>query len=114
MPNIHPASREAQNDFPLRSHERAAPGFEDGRITSEIARVSPPPSFNPPIASDNGIRTDTSLEQLRALKPVFDRRYGTVTAGNSSPLTDRGGAVLLLSDERAKGLGDRPLAYIRS
>jgi acetyl-CoA acyltransferase len=66
------------------------------------------------VASDNGIRTDTSLDQLRALKPVFDRRYGTVTAGNSSPLTDGASAVLLMSDERAKALGYQPLAYIRS
>ena len=55
-----------------------------------------------------------SLEQLAKLKPVFDRRYGTVTAGNASPLTDGGAAVLLMSEERAKALGFTPLAYIRS
>jgi len=60
------------------------------------------------------VRTDTSLEQLAALKPVFDRKYGSVTAGNSSPLTDGASAVLLMSDERAKALGYEPLAYIRS
>jgi acetyl-CoA acyltransferase len=64
--------------------------------------------------SDNGIRTDTSLEALAALKPVFDRRYGTVTAGNSSPLTDGAAAVLVMSDEKARALGYEPLAYIRS
>jgi acetyl-CoA acyltransferase len=114
MAKINHISREEQDEFALRSHQRAAAGIEDGRITSEIGPVYPPPTFNPPIASDNGIRTDTSLEQLRALNPVFDRRYGTVTAGNSSPLTDGASAVLLMSQERAKALGYRPLAYIRS
>ena len=114
MAKINHISREAQDEFALRSHQRAAAGIEDGRITSEIGPLYPPPTFNPPIASDNGIRTDTSLEQLRALKPVFDRRYGSVTAGNSSPLTDGASAVLLMSADRAKALGYRPLAYIRS
>src|SRR5687768_8439640 len=114
MAKINHISREAQDEFALRSHQRAAAGIEDGRITSEIGPLYPPPTFNPPIASDNGIRTDTSLEQLRALKPVFDRRYGTVTAGNSSPLTDGASAVLLMSADRAKALGYEPLAYIRS
>jgi len=114
MAKINHISREAQDEFALRSHQRAAAGIEDGRITSEIGPLYPPPAFNPPIASDNGIRTDTSLEQLRALKPVFDRRYGSVTAGNSSPLTDGASAVLLMSADRAKALGYEPLAYIRS
>ena len=63
---------------------------------------------------DNGIRTDTSLEQMAKLKPVFDRRYGTVTAANSSPLTDGASAVLLMSDETARALGYDALTYIRS
>jgi acetyl-CoA acyltransferase len=64
--------------------------------------------------SDNGIRPDTSLEQLAKLRPVFDRRYGSVTAGNSSPLTDGAAAVLLMGDDTARALGYRPLAYLRS
>jgi acetyl-CoA acyltransferase len=60
------------------------------------------------------VRRDTSLEKLAALPPVFDRRYGTVTAGNSSPLTDGAAAVLLMSEERAKAEGYAPLAFIRS
>src|SRR5919199_1933086 len=114
MAKINHIPRESQDEFALRSHRCAAAGIEDGRLTAEIGPLYPPPTFNPPIASDNGIRTDTSLEQLRALKPVFDRRYGTVTAGNSSPLTDGASAILLMSQERAKALGYRPLAVIRS
>ena len=64
--------------------------------------------------SDNGIRNDTSLEQLAKLKPVFDRRYGSITAGNSSPLTDGASAVLLMAEEKANALGLPPLAYVRS
>ena len=66
------------------------------------------------VDSDNGIRSDTTAEKLAALKPVFDRRYGSVTAGNASPLTDGASAVLLMSEERAKELGYEPLGYIRS
>jgi acetyl-CoA acyltransferase len=114
MAKINHISREAQDAFALRSHQRAAAGTADGRLTAEIDPVYLPPSFEHVLTSDNGIRTDTSLEQLAALKPVFDRRYGSVTAGNSSPLTDGASALLLMSEERAKSLGYEPLAYIRS
>ncbi|MFL5612839.1 MAG: acetyl-CoA C-acyltransferase FadI [Gemmatimonadaceae bacterium] len=114
MAKINHISREAQDEFALRSHERAAEGTRDCRLTAEIVPVYLPPKLEKAMTSDNGIRTDSSLEQLAALKPVFDRRYGTVTAGNSSPLTDGASAVLLMSEERAKSLGYEPLAYIRS
>ncbi len=114
MAKINHISREDQDQFALRSHRMAAVGTDDGRLTSEIAPVFPPPRYEPALTSDNGIRTDTSIEQLRALKPVFDRKYGTVTAGNASPLTDGASAVLLMSEERAGTLGYSPLAYIRS
>src|SRR5919204_5946090 len=73
-----------------------------------------PPRYETVVTSDNGVRTDTSLEQLQALKPVFDKRYGTVTAGNSSPLTDGAAAVLLMSEQKARSLGHQPLGYIKS
>src|SRR5689334_12307021 len=114
MAKINHITREAQDEFALRSHQRAAEGTRDCRLTAEIVPVYLPPSFDKTLASDNGIRTDSSLEQLAALKPVFDRRYGTVTAGNSSPLTDGASAVLLMSEEHARTLGYTPLAYIRS
>jgi acetyl-CoA acyltransferase len=66
------------------------------------------------VASDNGIRSDTTLEQMAKLKPVFDRRYGSVTAANSSPLTDGASAVLLMAEDVAHALGYEALAYIRS
>ncbi len=113
MAKINAIPRELQDQFALRSHRLAAAGTQDGRLTAEIVPLFVPPTFQA-MASDNGIRSDTSIEQLRTLKPVFDRRNGSVTAGNSSPLTDGGSAVLLMSESRAKALGYAPLAYIRS
>jgi acetyl-CoA acyltransferase len=113
MAKINAIPRADQDHFALRSHRLAAAGTEDGRLTAEIAPLFVPPSFTA-MTSDNGIRPDSTMEQLRALKPVFDRKYGSVTAGNSSPLTDGASAVLLMSEERADALGYRPMAYIRS
>lgn len=114
MAKINGISREAQDHFALRSHRLAATGTDDGRLTAEIVATPIPPKFESMLASDNGIRRDTTYEQLAALRPAFDKVYGTVTAGNASPLTDGGAAVLLMSEERARTLGYAPLAFIRS
>src|SRR5439155_26065039 len=107
-------SREAQDRWALRSHQLAAQGTTDGRLTAEIVPWLPTRSGGAIVQQDNGIRTDTSLEQMAKLKPVFDRRYGSVTAANSSPLTVGASALLLMSDEKARALGYEPLTYIRS
>jgi acetyl-CoA acyltransferase len=73
-----------------------------------------PPSYESAVTTDNLIRRDTSMEALAALPPVFDKRYGTVTAGNSSPLTDGAAAVLLMSEDAARAEGREPLACIRA
>jgi acetyl-CoA acyltransferase len=114
MAKINGIARREQDELALASHVNAARGTKDGRLTAEIAPVFLPPRLEQAMTEDNGIRAGSSLEQLAALKPVFDRRYGSVTAGNSSPLTDGGAAVLLMGEERAKALGYQPLAYIRS
>ena len=114
MAKLNHISREAQDQFALRSHRLAAAGTQDGRLASEIMPLYVPPAYEIVETRDNGIRTDTNLDALQNLKPVFDRRYGTVTAGNSSPLTDGAAAVLLMSDERAAALGYKPIAHIRS
>lgn len=114
MAKINDISREDQDHFALRSHRLAAAGTADGRLTAEIAPVVVPPRFESVVTVDNGVREDTSYDKLASLKPVFDKRYGTVTAGNSSPLTDGGGAVLLMSEEAARSLGYTPLGYIKS
>ena len=107
-------SREAQDQWALRSHQLAAAGTADGRLTAEIAPWFPERPSDPVVTADNGVRTDSTLEQMAKLKPVFDRRYGTVTAANASPLTDGASAVLLMSDDAARSLGYEALAFIRS
>jgi acetyl-CoA acyltransferase len=107
-------SREDQDAWALRSHQLAAAGTADGRLTAEIAPLYVPPSFDDVIESDNGIRSDTSAEALAKLRPVFDRKHGSVTAGNASPLTDGGSAVMLMSEERAKAGGIEVMGYVRS
>ncbi len=114
MAKLNGVSREEQDALALASHLNAAAGTRDGRLTAEMAPVFVPPRYEQVMAEDNGVRSDTSMEQLAALKPVFDKRYGTVTAGNASPLTDGAGAVLLMSEERAKAMGYAPLAFIKS
>ncbi|MDH5234601.1 MAG: acetyl-CoA C-acyltransferase FadI [Gemmatimonadota bacterium] len=114
MAKINGIPREEQDALALASHLKASAGTADGRLTAEIVPVMLPPRYEKAMTEDNGIRSDSTLEALAALKPVFDRRYGTVTAGNASPLTDGGAAVLLMREDVAKALGYQPKAYIRS
>lgn len=113
MAKINHISRVAQDEFALRSHRLAHQGLEDGRLLGEIAPIFPPNATDV-VTRDNGVRSDTSIEKMATLAPVFDRRYGTVTAANASPLTDGAAAVLLMSHEMARGQGIEPLAYVRS
>jgi len=112
MAKMNGISREAQDRWALESHQRAHAGTVDGRLTAEIA-----PFFLPDgsvVATDNGVRAETTFAQMAKLPPVFDRAHGTVSAANSSPLTDGGSAVLLMSEEKAVALGYQPIAWIRS
>jgi acetyl-CoA acyltransferase len=97
-------SREAQDEYAMMSHHRAAAAIADGRLTRQIVPAFPPPRFKG-VSTDNGVRGDTSMEKLAKLRPAFDRKFGTITAGNSSYLTDGGGAVLLASEDAARRLG---------
>jgi len=106
--------REDQDAWALRSHQKATAGVADGRIPAEVAPVYMPPGYDKVVAADNGIRTDSSLEALAKLRPVFDRKFGSVTAGNASPLTDGASAVVLMNGEKAEAEGIRPLARVRS
>ena len=107
-------SREEQDRWALRSHRLAHEGTRDERLTAEIVPAFVPPDYEEVVEADNGVREDTSMEALAGLKPVFDRQNGTVTAGNSSPLTDGASALILMREEKAKALGYEPLGYIRS
>jgi acetyl-CoA acyltransferase len=106
-------TRQAQDEFALRSHRLAAAGTEDGRLPAEIIPVYLPREKRA-VTRDNHIRPDTTLEALSQLRPAFDKRYGTVTAGNACPVTDGASAMLVMAAEKARALGLRPLGYIRS
>jgi acetyl-CoA acyltransferase len=106
--------REEQDHIAYLSHSNAAKATDDGRLTAEMCRVFVPPRYEAVVSADNLLRRDTTLDGLARLPPVFDRRNGTVTAGNASPLTDGAAAVLLMSEERARAAGRQPLAFIRA
>ncbi len=106
--------RSAQDEFAYQSHRRAADAWRTGRFDAEVMHVAIPPGYDRVSAKDNIVRDDTTMEALALLKPVFDRKYGTVTAGNSSPLTDGAAAVVLTSEEKARALGLKPLGFVRA
>ena len=105
-------TREEQDEYALRSHSLAAKADKDGRLRKQIYPLRAAPKFQT-IQEDNGIRHDSSLEKLQKLRPAFERKYGTITAGNSSFLTDGASAVVLMAEEVAKSSGYRPHAYVR-
>jgi acetyl-CoA acyltransferase len=104
-------TRQAQDEFAVRSHHRAAAAIAAGRFDDEIVPVQTPSGKW--VHADGLVRADTSVERLAKLRPVF-AKDGTLTAGNSSALTDGAAAVLLMSEEKAKAMGLKPLAAIRS
>ena len=114
MAKLNGIAREDQDHFALRSHRLAAAGWKDGRLAAEVTPVYVGPRYEVAVTQDNGIREDSTYEQLAALRPVFDRGYGTVTAGNASPLTDGAAAVLLMREDVARALGYAPIAFIRA
>lgn len=103
-------SRQEQDEFTNRSHRLADDAWEGGFLEKEMVTVSLPPRFKP-VERDNGVRV-SSVEKLGKLRPAFDKKHGTLTAANSSFLTDGGSAVLLMTEKKAKELGLQPKAEI--
>ncbi len=104
--------RAAQDAYALRSHRAASRARDEGLLAADILPTMVPPAFEP-WQADTGIRDDTSLARLEALPPAFAGRFGTVTAGNSSPLTDGAATVLLMDERRARAEGRRVRAHVR-
>jgi acetyl-CoA C-acetyltransferase/acetyl-CoA acyltransferase len=107
-------TREEQDAFALQSHRRAAAAWAEGRLPAETIAVPLPPRYTKAVERDNGVRENQSAEALAKLKPYFDRRFGTVTPGNSSQITDGAVGLVLASGERAKEAGLAVLGRIRS
>jgi acetyl-CoA acyltransferase len=107
-------TRQAQDEFAFRSHEKAVAAWEAGIFDNEVMPYPIPPRYRDTVERDTIPRADSTMEKLSSLKPVFDRRYGSVTAANSSPLTDGASALLLMDESVAKALGYTPKAYLRS
>ncbi len=107
-------TRLEQDRIAFLSHRNAAAAYAEGKLAAEVCTVLVPPEYTTVVTEDNLLRRDTSPEALAALPPVFDRKFGTVTAGNASPLTDGGAAVLLMSEERARAEGYAPLAFVKA
>ncbi len=107
-------SRREQDEFALRSHKRAVAAAKEGRLGEEIAPVFLPPKYKDVVAEDVGPRAEQAMEQLAKLRPFFDRQTGTVTVGNSCPITDGAAMNLVMSRETAEGLGYKPAVRILS
>lgn len=106
-------SREAQDEYALRSHQLAAKATNEGLLDDELLPAAVPPDFEA-VIHDNTFREDTSMEKLEKLKPAFIKPHGTITAGNSSAFTDGASASLIMDEQTAQQLGLTPKAYLRS
>src|SRR5699024_2256866 len=106
-------SRGEQDDIAHASHSNAARAWAEGRLDKQVLTAFLGADASP-LKEDNLIRKNSDRASYDKLKPVFDKISGSVTAGNSSPLTDGAGALLMMSERKAKALGYEPLGYIRS
>ena len=113
---MHKISREDQDIFALKSHQKAKKATEEGRFKEEIIPIMGHDADGMPVMLDKDevYRDDASIESLNKLRPVFDPKGGTVTAGNASALSDGASCLLVMSEEKANELGLKPMAYVKS
>lgn len=116
LAKMHGIGREAQDQFALRSHQKAYAAQTEGRFDAEIIPVAGHDEKGAPkvFKQDEVIRGDSTLEAMAKLKPVFDPKNGTVTAANASAVSDGASAMLVMSAEKAKSLGLTPMAKVRA
>ncbi|MBC3766728.1 acetyl-CoA C-acyltransferase FadI [Neptunicella marina] len=113
MAKTHNINREDQDALAHRSHSNAAASWNEGKLDDEVMTAYAEP-FKGALEKDNNVRFDSKLEGYAKLRPVFDKKYGSVTAANATPLTDGASAVLMMTESKAKALGYTPLGYIKS
>ena len=113
MAKTYGISRAEQDALAHRSHTLATQTWNSGVLQQEVMAAHIPP-YKQFIDRDNNIRENSVLESYAKLRPAFDRKHGTVTAANSTPLTDGASAIILMSEGRAKALGYQPIGYIKS
>ena len=113
MAKTHGITREQQDALAHRSHTKAANAWREGKLADEVMTAFIPP-YRQPFSEDNNVRQNSSIADYAKLRPAFDRKHGTVTAANSTPLTDGAAAIILMTESRAKELGLKPLGYLRS
>ncbi|TRY30988.1 acetyl-CoA C-acyltransferase FadI [Aliiglaciecola sp. M165] len=113
MAKTHGITRQEQDALAHRSHSLAAQNWNDGNLDGEVMTAYAEP-FKGALEKDNNVRFDSKLDGYAKLRPVFDRKHGSVTAANATPLTDGASAVIMMTESRAKALGYAPLGYIKS
>ncbi|MFC3123373.1 acetyl-CoA C-acyltransferase FadI [Agaribacter flavus] len=113
MAKTHGITREEQDALAHRSHSLAAENWNAGNLDKEVMTAYAEP-YKGALGKDNNVRFDSALEGYAKLRPVFDKKHGSVTAANSTPLTDGASAVILMTESKAKALGYQPLGYIKS
>lgn len=113
MAKSHQITRAAQDELAHRSHSLATEAWQSGKLKDEVMVAYPEP-YSTAFEMDNNVRTNSTIEGYAKLRPAFDKKHGTVTAGNATPLTDGASAVMLMREGRAKELGLTPMGYIRS
>lgn len=107
-------TRQEQDELAHRSHTLAAKAWEEGKLDDEVMTAYVEPYTKEPLTRDNIVRFNSTLEGYAKLRPAFDKKYGTLTAANSTPLSDGAAAVILMKESQAKALGYEPLGYIKS
>ena len=113
MAKTHGITRAEQDALAHRSHTLAAQNWKAGHMYQEVMTAYPEP-YKKAVSQDNTVRMESVLDSYAKLRPTFDRRYGSVTAGNATPLTDGASAILMMNESKAKALGYQPLGYIKS
>lgn len=114
MAMIHKISREDQDRYALRSHELASQAWSEEVFEEEVVHSFIPPDYEKIVDKDNIPREGLELEALSNLDPVFESDYGTITTGNSASLADGAAAIMLMSEEKARYFGYKPLGFVRS